>query len=111
MRITQVRNPFSIASFLLGNFAALWGFIIAPIYLTGFGLLLSYSRHHPAAIGQAMILPLELPLIGLILASLGFLLSSGNDGQRDGRLASCLGLAFNGLPMALAVVLWVMNTR
>lgn len=111
MRITHVRNPFSIASFLLGNFAALWGFIIAPIYLTGFGLLLSYSNHHPAAHGQAMILPLELPLIGVILASLGLALSSGSDGERNGRLASSLGLAFNGLPMVLALVLWSMNSR
>ena len=111
MRTIPVRNPFTLAAFLLGNFSALWGFIVAPIYLTGFGLMLPYARLHQDVLGQPVMLPLELPLIGLILGALGFMLSTSEDHERNGRLASLLGLAFNGVPMALALVLWAMRNQ
>lgn len=103
----NLRNPLAIGSFLLSNFAAIWGFVIAPIYMVGFGLLLPQVVAHAGTPGQAMILPLELPLIGLLLGAGGALLSRASGSQH--RLVAALGLLFNAIPAGLAVALWALR--
>ena len=91
-------RPISLLSFLLGNFAAIWGFVIAPIYIVGFFLILRS--------GATMTLPLVLPMIGLGLAAFGLLLRGGlGDPDRIATAPCAWGLVLNGVPTALALAL------
>jgi hypothetical protein len=101
------KTGFGIGAFLAGNFAALWGFFVAPIYLVGFGLLLPYVSRGIPVMGQVIVLPIELPLIGVILATLGLLLPQ--DAGRGTRTACLLGLVLNAVPLALAAILWTLK--
>lgn len=77
----------------VANFSAWWGFGILPIYAIGFGLL-------RAAHGA---LPLELPVIGLLLSAAGLMLSVG---ERREAIPGLVGMTLNGVSMVLALLLW-----
>ncbi len=102
-----MRSPVSIGSLLLANFAALWGFVVAPIYVVGFGLLLPYVLDTSPSSHPTWVLPLELPLIGLILGLLSVALS--RCGSERHALACFWGVALNAVPLALALVLWLLR--
>jgi hypothetical protein len=91
-------------SFLLGNFAAIWGFVVAPLYLIAFGILLPQVQ---SAGHSGLILPPTIPLVGVVLAALGLALSEGP--EAEGAVAGRIGLALNVIPLVLAVALWWMR--
>ena len=50
-------KPASVGSLMLANFAVFWGFVVAPIYVVGFGLLLPYALDGGGVAGPASTLP------------------------------------------------------
>lgn len=102
-----LRHPATIGSSFLANFAAAWGFVVAPIYLVAFVLLLPHAVAGGHGPGTVTLLPLELPLIGLFLGVLS--LALGRCGNRSTRGPCLLGIVLNAVPTVLAVVLQVLH--
>jgi len=101
------RGTISVGSLMLANFATMWGTVLAPIYLVGFGLLLPNALDSARGAGAVTVLPLELPLIGLILGLVGLSLSRCSG--RPWSLACVLGVVLNAIPTALAAALWALR--
>jgi hypothetical protein len=96
----RLKKSLSFLGFLLGNFAALWGFVLAPIYVVAYGLLVSNAHASGGAMAVTQ-LPVQGPVMGLLLAVAGLALSQVG-GSRDGRTASLIGLTLNGLAVTVA---------
>lgn len=89
----------ALGSQVLGSFAIWWGFVVTPIYLIGFALMVPHL--HEAGLA-GMTLPVFLPGVGVILAGLAVVL-----GLHDSH-ALRLGLggvALNALPLAVAILM------
>jgi ABC-type spermidine/putrescine transport system permease subunit II len=92
----SLRKFITYVGLLLGNFSVWWGFCTLPIYVVAFVLT------HPARGGADLIvLPIEVPGIGLALAALGLTLAGG---QKQESLPAVLGFVLNAIPMALALM-------
>lgn len=91
---------------LLGNFAAMWGFLVAPIYLVGFGLMVPDAVRGVA--GPVSGLPIEVPMIGVLLGVAALAISRSV--SRANLLPIALGIGLNGVATLLAVALWVLQT-
>lgn len=102
-----IQKPATIGSLMLGNFSTFWGFVVAPLYVVGFVLILPNVMNHGNTPGPASGLPLELPFIGLFLGVVGLALS--RYASRATLLPSMLGIVLNGVPMALALALWILG--
>lgn len=100
-----IQTPATIGALLLGNFAAFWGSVVAPIYIVGFGLMFPNAQRGIAA--SVSVLPLSLPLIGLLLG--GLALAFARYATRPSLVPCVLSLVLNGVAMALALVLWVLH--
>lgn len=103
-----IRKSVSFVSMLLANFAVVWGFFVLPIYTVGFGMLLPYQRSGQPSAFAGSYLPLELPLIGVVLAVLG-VLTAGEEARHRWTIPALLGLVLNAVPLALAVLLWIIR--
>lgn len=106
--MTTILNPqrstVSVGSLMLANFATMWGTVLAPIYVVGFGLMLPNALNGTDGVS---VLPLELPLIGLILGVAALSLSRCKG--RPWTLPCILGVVLNTIPTALAAALWVIR--
>lgn len=93
------------ATQLLTNFAVAWGFVLTPIYLILFGLVLPGALGHSTT-GPIRTLPLFLPVMGLLLSLPGLLVARGDSRPYA---AAGLGLILNAVPLALATYLAYLN--
>jgi uncharacterized membrane protein YhaH (DUF805 family) len=92
------------AAMTLANLAAWWGFMVLPVYLVAFLLILPHQvglRPEPAAVTT---LPLVVPLIGLALA-LPALALARRGHRHDLGPAAPIAAVLNGIPAALALAL------
>lgn len=97
MNTKLMENPIQTTLGLLANLAAWWGFVLTPIYVIGFGLMLPYARAH-APLGSELGLSVLPPLTGLLLAVPGLTLSSS-------RVPGVVGTVLNAIPLVVAVAL------
>src|SRR5690606_8858055 len=100
-------RPAAIGAMMLGNFAAVWGCVLVPIYIVGFGLIFPKVLHGVAS--PVSVLPIELPAIGLALGMIAYALSRYS--ARVSPIPIALGIVLNGLSMALAAVLWMLYSE
>jgi hypothetical protein len=88
----------------LANLAAWWGFLVLPVYLVAFGLILPHSlglRPGPAVVTS---LPLAVPLIGLSL-DLPALALARDGADRSLVWSARIAAVLNGIPALLALAL------
>jgi len=89
-------------SFLLGQASALLGLAVAIGWLFAFALIMSPKgmmwTTHPG-----LTLPMEPPLIGLLLGAFGLLLARWS--RQPVARYSVAGLIFNAVPLVLAIII------
>src|SRR4051812_29538330 len=90
---------------MLGQASLLFGFMVALGWLLAFALLLP-QKGNAWMSGQPMGLPIEPPLIGLAIGTLGLLASRWS--REPIARFSVAGLIFNALSLALAILSIVM---
>jgi hypothetical protein len=97
---TMIRSG-EVISYVLGQASIWWGLMLLVGYNVGFALLLPRPGH--AGTAPQLQLPVELPLVGLLLGALAWAFVRRQPRPFVGYAVA--GLVLNAIPLAFALIL------